>query len=175
MAEGVRCVTRISLVVAAFFAVAPAPAQPSSRRPLPSASRHRSGAPNASSRPSAARGARCWSRPTVHQPPILHALVAAHGRGVDVRSSWTNERDRALLGLNFVADAGIRVWIDDQTAIAHSKVIVIDRALVVTGSFNFTRTAKSATWRYAVVSSPAVAARFVANWQSRLAVSTAWE
>ena len=30
MAEGVRCVTRISLVVAAFFAVAPAPAQPSS-------------------------------------------------------------------------------------------------------------------------------------------------
>jgi phosphatidylserine/phosphatidylglycerophosphate/cardiolipin synthase-like enzyme len=79
-------------------------------------------------------------------------------------------------GVNFVSDAGIRVWIDDQTAIAHSKVIVIDRALVVAGSFNLTRSAEERNVEDTLfVSSSAVAARFVANWQSRLAASTAWE
>ena len=79
-------------------------------------------------------------------------------------------------GVNFVSDTGIRVWIDDQTAIAHSKVIVIDRALVVAGSYNLTRSAEERNVEDTLfVSSPAVAARFVTDWQSRLAVSTAWE
>ena len=110
-------------------------------------------------------------------PPILQALVAAHRRGVDVRVilDKVNATER-YSGVNFVSDAGIRVWIDDQTAIAHSKVIVIDRALVVAGSFNLTRSAEERNVEDTLfVSSPAVAARFVANWQNRLAASTAWE
>ena len=107
-------------------------------------------------------------------PPILQALVAAHRRGVDVRVilDKVNATER-YSGVNFVSDAGIRVWIDDQTAIAHSKVIVIDRALVVAGSFNLTRSAEERNVEDTLfVSSPAIAARFVANWQNRLAAST---
>ena len=110
-------------------------------------------------------------------PPILHALVEAHRRGVDVRVilDKVNATER-YLGVNYVSDAGIRVWIDDRTAIAHSKVIIIDRALVVAGSYNLTRSAEGRNVEDTLfVSSPAVAARFVANWQSRLAASTTWE
>ena len=103
--------------------------------------------------------------------------MAAHRRGVDVRAilDKVNATER-YSGVNFVSDTGIRVWIDDQTAIAHSKVIVIDRSLVVAGSYNLTRSAEERNVEGTLfVSSPAVAARFVANWQSRLAASTAWE
>lgn len=34
---------------------------------------------------------------------------------------------------------GIPVYIDDKYAIAHNKVMVIDRGMVITGSFNFTK------------------------------------
>ena len=110
-------------------------------------------------------------------PPILQALVAAHRRGVDVRVilDKVNATER-YSGVNFVSDAGIRVWIDDRLAIAHSKIIIIDRTLVVAGSYNLTRSAEERKVEDTLfVSSPAVAARFVTNWQSRLAVSTAWE
>jgi len=41
----------------------------------------------------------------------------------------------------FLVNAGIQTRIDDQHAIAHSKVLMIDSATVITGSFNFTKAA----------------------------------
>jgi PLD-like domain len=38
----------------------------------------------------------------------------------------------------FLVHAGIQTLIDDQHAIAHNKVMVIDSATILTGSFNFT-------------------------------------
>jgi phosphatidylserine/phosphatidylglycerophosphate/cardiolipin synthase-like enzyme len=35
----------------------------------------------------------------------------------------------------------VPVWIDAQHAIAHNKLMVIDDATVISGSFNFTRAA----------------------------------
>jgi phosphatidylserine/phosphatidylglycerophosphate/cardiolipin synthase-like enzyme len=37
-----------------------------------------------------------------------------------------------------VAHAGIPTYIDDQHAIAHNKIMIIDRQTLITGSFNFT-------------------------------------
>jgi phosphatidylserine/phosphatidylglycerophosphate/cardiolipin synthase-like enzyme len=109
--------------------------------------------------------------------PIAGALKAAHDRGVDVRvildkSQETDRRsDRA-----FLQAAGIPVWIDTVHGIAHSKVMVIDAATVITGSFNFTAAAeKSNAENLLVIHDPGLAARYAQNWAARLAHSElAW-
>ena len=37
---------------------------------------------------------------------------------------------------------GIPVFIDDQPAIAHNKIIIVDDSIVLTGSYNWTRAAE---------------------------------
>jgi len=39
-------------------------------------------------------------------------------------------------------NAGIPTFIDDKHAIAHDKIMIIDRETVITGSFNFTKAAE---------------------------------
>jgi phosphatidylserine/phosphatidylglycerophosphate/cardiolipin synthase-like enzyme len=42
----------------------------------------------------------------------------------------------------FLDNAGIPTYIDEKHAIAHNKVIIIDQATIITGSFNFTKAAE---------------------------------
>ena len=75
--------------------------------------------------------------------PIAKALVDAHKRGVKLlvvlhKSNQTDKYSAAT----FLSNAGIQPLIDAQHAIAHSKVMVIDSATTLTGSFNFTKTAE---------------------------------
>ena len=75
--------------------------------------------------------------------PIAKALVDAHKRGVKVtvvldKSQETEKYSSAT----FVANAGIPVFIDDKHRIAHNKIILIDEATIITGSFNFTKAAE---------------------------------
>jgi phosphatidylserine/phosphatidylglycerophosphate/cardiolipin synthase-like enzyme len=75
--------------------------------------------------------------------PIAHALVEAHKRGVKVlvvldKSNQTARSSAAT----FLTNAGITTVIDDRHAIAHSRVMVIDSATILTGSFNLTTAAK---------------------------------
>jgi hypothetical protein len=44
--------------------------------------------------------------------------------------------------ITFLNNAGIQPLIDDKHAIVHSKVMVIDSATIITGSFNFTKAAE---------------------------------
>jgi phosphatidylserine/phosphatidylglycerophosphate/cardiolipin synthase-like enzyme len=76
-------------------------------------------------------------------PDIANALISAAHRGVQVvvlldRSNETETYSE----LGDLGRHGVEVWIDACHAIAHNKVIVIDRRTVVTGSFNFTRQAE---------------------------------
>jgi phosphatidylserine/phosphatidylglycerophosphate/cardiolipin synthase-like enzyme len=75
--------------------------------------------------------------------PIAKALLDAHKRGVHVFAMLdkSNETDK-YSAATFLVNAGIRTVIDDQHAIAHNKVMVIDRATIITGSFNFTKAAE---------------------------------
>ena len=59
--------------------------------------------------------------------------------------------------------------IDFQPAIAHNKVMVIDRRNVITGSFNFTTAAqkRNAENVLIVLDDPAIAEAYAANWQRR--------
>jgi phosphatidylserine/phosphatidylglycerophosphate/cardiolipin synthase-like enzyme len=43
---------------------------------------------------------------------------------------------------DFVANSGIPTFIDARHAIAHNKIIVVDRNVLITGSFNFTKAAE---------------------------------
>ena len=71
--------------------------------------------------------------------PIARALLDAHKRGVKVTAvlDASNGTDR-YTAADFLANQGIRTLLDGEHNIAHNKVIVIDRAVVITGSFNFT-------------------------------------
>lgn len=75
--------------------------------------------------------------------PISAALIAAHRKGVQVRvvldKSQCTARGSKLQRLK---DAKIPVYIDYTHAISHNKVMIIDRQIVITGSFNFTKSAE---------------------------------
>lgn len=75
---------------------------------------------------------------------IARAVVDAKDRGVKVRVvlDKSNETDR-YTAATFLANHNIKPWIDGEHAIAHNKIIIIDGKTVITGSFNFTRSAET--------------------------------
>jgi phosphatidylserine/phosphatidylglycerophosphate/cardiolipin synthase-like enzyme len=70
-----------------------------------------------------------------------------------------------------LAAAGVPIWIDAQARIAHAKTMVIDGAVTLTGSMNWTRGAAVNFEDLNLVSSPTVAAAYAEHWHKRLAVS----
>ncbi|MDY0885404.1 phospholipase D family protein [Dongia soli] len=101
--------------------------------------------------------------------PIAKALADAYRRGVDVQvildKSQIHRRD---LSAKRRRARGDRL----QVAIAHNKVMVIDGATVITGSFNFTKAAQDKNAENLLVLHDAELARqYLTNWESRLAVS----
>jgi phospholipase D len=123
---------------------------------------------------------------------IIDALERAHRRGVDVEvildRSQTHEDDAdeaaPLLhaepvpplpgprSADILTAAGIPVWIDRVPGIAHNKAIIIDRHLVIGGSYNYTRAAETENAENVTrIDSAEVAAQFLANWQERQAAS----
>lgn len=75
--------------------------------------------------------------------PIADALVAAFQRGVIVRVILDKSQMTAISSKRqTLQQAGIFVLIDGIHAIAHNKVMVIDNRWVITGSFNFTKSAE---------------------------------
>jgi phosphatidylserine/phosphatidylglycerophosphate/cardiolipin synthase-like enzyme len=53
-----------------------------------------------------------------------------------------SQRAKQYSSADFLAHADIPTYIDPQHAIADNKVMLIDGATLVTGSFNFTRAAR---------------------------------
>ncbi len=105
--------------------------------------------------------------------PIVKALIDAHERGVKIvalvdKSNITSKYSVA----GTLTNANIPVYVDYKPAIAHNKVMIIDGKEVVTGSFNFT---KSAQVRNAenllIVDDAKLASQYKANFNSRMAES----
>ncbi|HEY2110285.1 MAG TPA: phospholipase D family protein, partial [Dongiaceae bacterium] len=110
--------------------------------------------------------------------PILSALRAAHARGVEVEvivdktSAGVSKSGSHYSAAVYLTNAGIPVWVDSKVAIAHNKVMILDGAVVITGSFNFTAAAQNRNAEnLLVISDPAVAAQYRDNWRRRQAVS----
>jgi phosphatidylserine/phosphatidylglycerophosphate/cardiolipin synthase-like enzyme len=75
--------------------------------------------------------------------PIAQALVDAKLRGVHVEVvlDHSNEKE-AHTDLHFLLEQGMAPHVDPHHAIAHNKVMLIDGAVLITGSFNFTHQAE---------------------------------
>ncbi len=75
--------------------------------------------------------------------PIAQAIVDARKRGVAVEAVLDkSQRSEKYTEADFLAHAQIPTWIDAAHAIAHNKIIIIDRKTLITGSFNFTKAAE---------------------------------
>ena len=103
---------------------------------------------------------------------IVEALVRARTRGVDVRliadKRTPCERNTGIAAL---AEAGTPIWIDGTVPIAHAKTMVIDDAVTLMGSYNWTRQAARNSEDLNLVASPEVAAAYTVQWETRLSVS----
>ena len=100
---------------------------------------------------------------------IVDELISAHNRGVKVRVllDKSNLHDK-YSKMSLLQEAGIDVSIDKVPGIAHNKVIIIDLQKVVTGSFNFTKSADSRnTENVIIVNDREIAERYLQNWLSR--------
>jgi phosphatidylserine/phosphatidylglycerophosphate/cardiolipin synthase-like enzyme len=75
--------------------------------------------------------------------PIAKAVTDAHARGVKVRIILDkSQRTERYSSATFLKNHDVPVFIDDEHAIAHNKVILIDGKTVITGSFNFSKAAE---------------------------------
>ena len=106
--------------------------------------------------------------------PIAKALVDAHKRGVKIQVILDkSQRTEKYSSADFVAHAGIETFIDAKHAIAHNKIMIIDCARVITGSFNFTKAAEENNAENLLVLEDAkLAAEYAANWREHRAHST---
>src|SRR5215469_1775922 len=107
---------------------------------------------------------------------IVEALVRARERGVDVRliadKRTPCERNP---GIEVLVQAGTPIWIDHQVPIAHAKTMVIDGALTLMGSYNWTRNAARNFEDLNLVASRRLAATYAEEWRTRLAVAVPFE
>jgi len=108
---------------------------------------------------------------------IARALLDAHRRGVRVDVILDKrQRSEKYSSADFLNHAGIPTMIDTRHAIAHNKVIVIDGAVVITGSFNFTDAAEERNAEnLLVVRDRAIAEKYIANWNEHAAHSERYE
>ena len=83
-----------------------------------------------------------------------------------------SNRSARYSSADFLVHHGIATRIDAQHAIAHNKVMIIDRRTLITGSFNFTQAAEHHNAEnLLVLDSPALAKRYLDNWERHAAHS----
>lgn len=99
---------------------------------------------------------------------ISDALIAAHKRGVVVKVLLDAERSEQSSGSDAVRlkKAGNDVRLETQYDNAHNKVMIVDAATVITGSYNFTYSAqyKNAENVLFIKNAPQLVRRYTDNW-----------
>ncbi len=96
---------------------------------------------------------------------IAEAMLERHRRGVIVQGIM-EARNAAGSGSEFdvLKQAGIAILADGNPYVMHHKVIIIDEAIVITGSFNFTGgAAKNNDENLVIIHSPEIAALYKAE------------
>ncbi|MBF0524154.1 MAG: phospholipase D family protein [Deltaproteobacteria bacterium] len=98
--------------------------------------------------------------------PIAKALLEATKRKINVTAVLDkSQRSQKYTSARFMQNSGIPVYIDDAHAIAHNKIIIIDKSTVITGSFNFTKAAEEKNAEnLLIIRSPALAKIYTENW-----------
>ncbi len=105
-------------------------------------------------------------------PAIADALIAAKKRGVDVIILLDRANEKETYSeLKVLEEHGLIPWIDAHHAIAHNKIMIIDRRTVITGSFNFTRQAEHENAENLLIlrHHPELAAAYLRNFEAHRA------
>ncbi len=108
-------------------------------------------------------------------PEIVKALIAAKKRGVDVRAILDKSNTckdgkgecekKAAIAADTLAIAKVPTYVDRAHAIAHNKILIIDGERVITGSFNFTRSAQDRNAEnLLVLHDRKLAGQYITNW-----------
>jgi len=106
---------------------------------------------------------------------IAQALIDAQQRGVDVKVLMDKEQTTEPFSVaDTLRDAGVPLRTDALHPHAHNKVMILDDAVVITGSFNFTHQAEHGNAEnLLVIRDRALAARYRENWQEHARHSVA--
>ena len=106
----------------------------------------------------------------ISEPGITRALLAAHDRGVTIGLIVTpTQQSDSYSTAGSLGQAGIPTVVDRFHAIMHNKTVVIDNAVVITGSMNFTVAGdKKNAENTLVIHDAAVAARYAADYNLHL-------
>jgi phosphatidylserine/phosphatidylglycerophosphate/cardiolipin synthase-like enzyme len=98
--------------------------------------------------------------------PIAKALLNAQKRGIDVQVILDkSQKSQSYSSYTFFKNQGIPVFIDTIHAIAHNKIMIIDRGIVITGSFNFTKAAEEKNAENVlIIKSKELASQYLMNW-----------
>ena len=109
---------------------------------------------------------------------IAKALLDASKRGVQVRVVLDKSQEtEKYTSATFLANSGVPVRIDDDFAIAHNKIMILDDETVITGSFNFTKAAEERNAENVLVirGNKDLAKFYLQNWQWRWDASEAYK
>lgn len=112
-------------------------------------------------------------------PEIVKALIAAKKRGVDVRAILDKSNTckdgagecekKAAIAADTLVIAKVPTYVDRAHAIAHNKIIIVDGERVITGSFNFTRSAQDRNAEnLLVLHDRKLAGHYIANWKEHV-------
>ncbi len=99
---------------------------------------------------------------------IAQAIRDRHDAGVSVAGVMDESQVKSNQGTEFdpFAQAGIPVRFDGNPGLMHHKVIIIDRRIVITGSYNFTASAEERNdENLLVIYSPEIAELYLAEFQ----------
>ena len=98
--------------------------------------------------------------------PIAKALVDAYKRGIKVEAILDkSQKKERYTSATFLANSGIPTYIDSKHAIAHNKIMVIDKETVITGSFNFTKAAEEKNAEnLLILKNKEMASQYLMNW-----------
>jgi phosphatidylserine/phosphatidylglycerophosphate/cardiolipin synthase-like enzyme len=103
---------------------------------------------------------------------IVQALVNAQARGVKVRAVLDRKENATgqYSGATYLLNHQVPTWTDGKHPIAHNKVMIIDGATIVTGSFNFTQQAENlnAENMLIITGKPKLAAAYETNFEEHL-------
>ena len=107
--------------------------------------------------------------------PIAKAIVEARRRGIDVRVILDKSNEHGSYSASkFLQHEGVAVTIDSAHNIAHNKVMIVDGQTVITGSFNFTKSAEDQNAEnLVVIRDTDIATLYIRNWNDHLAHSQA--
>lgn len=109
--------------------------------------------------------------------PIAKALLDAHKRGVRVDAILDkSQKSDNYSSATFLFNEGIAVLIDSRHAIAHNKIMIIDKSVLITGSFNFTKAAeeKNAENLLIMKGNPKLIERYLMNYEEHKGHSEAY-